>query len=1729
MCVNSIDDGLSNPFSTGGGGVTFEQLVGASYLVSLLVGEIPRGVDGGTIKEVSFQHRWQGCLLDDIVVTSTDGDTERKLALQVKEDLTFSESDSTFTRVMDDCWKTFNSSLGWEFNQETDRLGIGLGVYQTKVDKHLRHLLEWARTSKDSSEFLEMVSISIFSSDQKRKYLKIIRNLLSKSKGDEVTDDEIWKFLRCLVVIHFDLENAGSRDSVYCWNRLLDQLENRDEGQAISFFNTLTSIVAENARSAGSIDASTLRVKIPGSITLKEYLNFTSDLTKLRAHTDLVLESIHDTIGGKVRLPRNELLALIGTSINEKEVVVIMGEPMMGKSVLLKLLANRLISEGEIIALSVERLSGTTVENFLHNIHIKNNFQSILFAMGTAPLRCILVDGLERVSGDEDRRRVLNDLIIEVSKYNKSVLAKGGHQDNCWKIVFACRELDATDVLLHLETRENLVDNSLEMIKVGSLSDDEVAEVVDQLPQLKELASQGHLKELLAFPLVLDILTLPDISPPSEGIPSVLTETWLLDWFWKEVVRLGDGLISGKGNPDTRELLLIRIAKKSVGGDNFITVSGDMDFEAVSGLVSDRLLIREDNHIRFAHDVYEDWTLTILLKHHDTDIPGFLTEIGEPLRLVRAFRLYVSGLLEVKQSPETWLNLLTALDGERTLSPRWYQIALTAPLFSPLLKEILPRIQPCLFENDAALVSKFLKALRTICVQPDPTVHALFGDLPPAELEKYLAYWTIPIWKLWAPVVQLVLQNPGIINDEVAFEFSNIAEKWMTNTEKDQLFRKEIADISLKLLNDGLLQSYKDEPRNQYITSVLWAADCLPELVDDFVKKKALRDNENYGFEERILKEGWIPLCKHLPKTAVELLDAILCEKLEPDRFGGYHHLFMDLGILSTRWHHPPTYLKGPFLGLLRLHPDEGLKLIHRVTNHATRCWKMREVLEHDRKPIPQIVELKNGTIEVLGDEHVFCWYRYPSLAPDAITCALMALEYWMNEQLKKGAEPQELFEKVLQDTESAAVVGVCLSVALANLQLCHEAVIPILENPALWIMDAYRYTQDMMGDSSVNMFLTYFSLGTDKADYKILLDLAKQPHRKHNIQSFVLPIILSGSEKARQRLPSAMRSFLDNPPFLYEDEKKNDYLVQERIETCKIWAAQAERENYEAVETGVEGEIGIQFKLPVELEEEQKEKLEPFEELNAINGLIGWSMSLLDKGEIGQTFTIQSAMESAQDLVRQDDQSYQPMNFLEYSEQRANAIAAFAAAFVIHQWQWVEKNDYASWCREQLLIAAKRHEPPARSHDDVSRFSMGYRRCTARALPILLLKYPKDRSIREAIFALASHRNEEVRTYLFNGLKTLWATDQKTIWKCIGIVIESSRKKAVDRKFWYLKEQPNNVTVIWGKYAGIKKINEQIKKTTHLFLDQLYQKPIRNCLPNEIDSHHLQSILYCLPSDIQITQIQPSNKLVDFLEELLLFTINTYIHFEKEAEHYNKWAHNDWNRLFFPIITNALLRLPRNITKPKLFNPIVNNWEKSPAMMEEFLREFSLVGPQPELEDRFIELWLDVGDRVLSSVHNKTFGYHLNTEMREIVGLLIFADPTGIVKWNVQEWAPLKKMIPFISRWCDTVGYHPDCFPSLVRLLKSIGFSLMPEFGIRWLYNCIRKADDSRNFFGRSRTPGSLAELLFDSWSKQEPSIKQDPETFKHFVFIVDKVAEQGESIAIRLQSILQETIYDK
>lgn len=122
-------------------------------------------------------------------------------------------------------------------------------------------------------------------------------------------------------------------------------------------------------------------------------------------------------------------------------------------------------------------------------------------------------------------------------------------------------------------------------------------------------------------------------------------------------------------------------------------------------------------------------------------------------------------------------------------------------------------------------------------------------------------------------------------------------------------------------------------------------------------------------------------------------------------------------------------------------------------------------------------------------------------------------------------------------------------------------------------------------------------------------------------------------------------------------------------------------------------------------------------------------------------------------------------------------------------------------------------------------------------------------------------------------------------------------------------------------------------------------------------------------------------------------------------------------------------------------------------------------------------------------------------------------------MEWKVEEWAPLSKSIGLINRWCDTVGHHWQCFPSLINLLRTIGSNLIPEYGINWLHSSLMKVNDHMDFFKKNKYSLLFAELLNDTWFKYGNHLRENPVVMKKFVDIVDILAENGERLAVRLQ----------
>lgn len=152
---------LSNPFSTGGGGVDFEHRVQATFLLGLLVeGFSP--LLNLPITSVTFQGKRPGYDIDDVVVESSCDTNTAKLLCQIKHGVTITEN-NTFKEVLISAWRDFNKP---EFNRRTDKIVLVSGTVANA--NSLRFIYDQANASLNDKDFFDRIERSGYSNGTNR-------------------------------------------------------------------------------------------------------------------------------------------------------------------------------------------------------------------------------------------------------------------------------------------------------------------------------------------------------------------------------------------------------------------------------------------------------------------------------------------------------------------------------------------------------------------------------------------------------------------------------------------------------------------------------------------------------------------------------------------------------------------------------------------------------------------------------------------------------------------------------------------------------------------------------------------------------------------------------------------------------------------------------------------------------------------------------------------------------------------------------------------------------------------------------------------------------------------------------------------------------------------------------------------------------------------------------------------------------------------------------------------------------------------------------------------------------------------------------------------------------------------------------------------------------------------------------------------------------------------------
>lgn len=782
---------VASPISTGGAGSDYEKRVGAYYLAALLLQAVPRGQEAGVTREVRFQRLYEGEPLDDLIIVSELPVGEAKLALQIKRDLTFGEKDKIFDEVIQACWETFKST---NFHIGIDRFGVGIGLYSKNIDEYYQSVLSWARTSTDADDFLKRINRPRLVNQRQPSFVQMIRRKLDSYSGSSVTDNEIWNFLRSMVILYFDFQRDGSRDYSYSVEIVSHLLNADKKAEAPQLFTELVNLAAEANRTAGSFNADILTQRLQAKFSLLSPVDCRSDLEKLRQESGFALNDIRVDIGG-LSLSRTSLIVDALEKLSEASLIEIVGSSGVGKSALLKTLVEHQRGEGPVLVISGDRITGAGWSSYASTLQLRQPLNKLLVALSGSSRPTIFIDGVDRIV-EIGKRAVVNDLLRTLAEVP---LSEDGSRH--WTVVFSTREENLQDVYRWLNWQAL---GKPTRLQVPELTVEELQSVIEHSPRLKPLLSLSQLSPILKNPLMLRLLEDPRMLPNPEELPPVATEIEISKVWWDRLIG-NEGSISGRD----RKSSLLRLGKQVIKspGKHF-TVEETVPPESIVSLTADRIIVQNPDRevYRFSHDLLEDWVMYRLLGQRREDLSAYLQELDEPFGLYRAVQLLGLALLENSKTADAWIQLIEQVEQASELSCRWRQALLTAPLVSPRSSELLDKAEPLLIADNARRLIELLVAVRTLEVMPNFSLMFLFTE---AELQSsdrvmpILMSDPIPRWSVWQPFMGWLLKHLNDLPTGVRPEAVKLMEIWQVKSPTGSVYRKEIGEIAIAWLKEA--------------------------------------------------------------------------------------------------------------------------------------------------------------------------------------------------------------------------------------------------------------------------------------------------------------------------------------------------------------------------------------------------------------------------------------------------------------------------------------------------------------------------------------------------------------------------------------------------------------------------------------------------------------------------------------------------------------------------------------------------------------------------------------------------------------------------------------------------------------------------------------------------------------------------------------------------------------
>lgn len=1029
----------TSTLASGPAGTHFEAQVGASYLLAMLSGAPARGLPGTTIDRVALQQANAGRPLDDVVIHAHDNESGKPgvLEVQVKRSITFAAADPVFRKVVGQVVK---ASQRPDFLTQRYELAIATTKGSRKIDGAYQDVLTLARQIGDAATFAAQIDLAGVANDDMRAFVKTFKSHL-RDEGSPDDNETVWLLLRRLQILTFDFTAPGSASYDLALERAVRVLHTDDGSRAGAFWVSLIELAIDVAKSGGDRTRETALQALAqlGYRFLGERRHATARAA-LAESSRLALADIRNRVGNVV-LARQERVAATREALDRGRYVEIRGDAGVGKSGVLRQMAEAMQAESQVIVLSPGRCVPRGWTALRAQLSFDGTLRELLVELANDGGATIFVDNLDSFSTEE--RITVVDVVGEASVVPGVVVVatarrEFGIDEPSWLPSDALARLGQTDP-----------------ITIGELSKVEIEQLKVTNPSLALLLTDGHPARQVAR----NLFRLARLASQPAFDPVPRTEVDMAEQWWTSA----DGARDAGWRDRTR--LLQGAAAQTLSGADFLDVTGQaaapIDALVSSGTLRDLGIDR----VAFRHDVLREWAIASAL-HADHELVDRL-QLDRPATAMFARGVELAGRMAIERATDgaRWHALVDRLS-QAGVHRSWRRAALLALARSEAAEALLQRASPELLANGAALLRELIRTVMAVDVLPAAKVFAAAGVDPaliPASINvpRGPAWTTLIIWLLGTGDGVPNEAIPEIVQLFTAFSVGTLGATDITPFTTRQIYRwlrlMEPRD-AMPTPSEGLVfwahldrdgvQSLKSDLRDAFVMF----ARTTPELAAEYLTAVG-KSEHNEDIVRSILKMRGT-LAQAAPAELANLTaQALIARPSRRERHFGREReeafTYLDHEFLQA------SPAQGPFFELLASSPKDGSALVHRLVAHA---------IAHDSRGADPGT---NGfDLALPGGARTFPWTQTYFWSRNSnsysVTSALMALEAWAHRRIEAG----EAFEAVLTDVlgpqgSCAAYLLVAVDLIISHWPKSLDVAEAFLGCPELLCFDHTRKVHD--------------------------------------------------------------------------------------------------------------------------------------------------------------------------------------------------------------------------------------------------------------------------------------------------------------------------------------------------------------------------------------------------------------------------------------------------------------------------------------------------------------------------------------------------------------------------------------------------------------------------------------------------------------------------------------------